>query len=389
MPAFPQPLMECFGLAAAEDVHAAVALPGFDNSSMDGYAVRWQDVNTASEDRPIHLPVVGEIAAGQARLLALPPATAIRIMTGAPIPTGADTVVPYEWTDHGATQVRVFRAPELAQHVRPRGDDVAEGALVIAEGTVLGPRELGLLASVGRATVSARPRPRVVVISTGAELREPGQPLAHDSIYDANSYLLAAAVRAAGAICYRVGIVGDEPKEFLSAVHDQLVRADLVVTSGGVSMGDYDVVKAALAPEGVWFGEVDMQPGRPQGFGLVGDDRIPLFALPGNPVSAYVSFELFVLPALRKLMGIAPYARPTVPGELAEPVTSPAGRVQYRRGLFADGRVTPVGGAGSHLLGGLVASNCLFVVPLEATSLEAGAQVEVLLLDDLYSVGAF
>jgi molybdopterin molybdotransferase len=387
LPAFPQPLMDALGLAAAEDVVAEVSLPSFDNSAMDGYAVRHADVVTASADAPVHLPVVGEIGAGQARLLALSPGTAAKIMTGAPVPAGADTVVPYEWTDRGVAQVRIDQAPRAGQHVRPAGEDVAVGDVLVSEGTVLGPRHVGLLAAVGRASVRSRPRPRVVVISTGSELREPGTDLGHDSIYDGNSFLLAAAARAAGAITYRVGIVPDQPRTFLDAVHDQLVRADVVVTSGGVSQGDYDVVKEALAPLGtVWFGPVAMQPGKPQGFGHVGEDRTPIFTLPGNPVSSYVSFQQFVLPALRKLMGRTPYSRPTVEARLTHAISSPTGRRQFVRAEYADERaggvVTPVGGHGSHLIGDLASSDALVVVPEDVTSVPAGEQVQVLRLDE-------
>jgi molybdopterin molybdotransferase len=381
MAAFPQPLMESLGLACAEDVHAQVSLPGFDNSAMDGYAVRFEDVADARPDVPVVLPVVGEIGAGQAQVLALAPGAAVKIMTGAPVPTGADTVVPYEATDRGVGQVHIHEAPRaVGQHIRRAGEDVAEGDLVVSEGTVLGPRHLALLAAVGHATVATRPRPRVVVISTGSELRDPGQPLGHDSIYDSNSYLLAAAAREAGAIAFRVGIVPDEPQAFRAALHDQLVRADLVITSGGVSQGDYDVVKEALTRDGVWFGPVAMQPGKPQGFGLIGEDRVPIFCLPGNPVSSFVSFEAFVLPALRKLMGMQPYARPAVRARLAAAMTSPAGRRQFMRGQYADGTVTPVGSPASHMLGGLAGSNCLLVVPEDVTSLAEGDEVEVLLI---------
>src|SRR5262245_36337140 len=192
--------MEALGLAAAEDVVAPVALPSFDNSAMDGYAVRHEDVVSSSEDSPVHLPVVGEIGAGQGGLLALPPGTAAKIMTGAPVPAGADTVVPYEWTDRGVARVRIDRAPEPGQHVRPAGQDVSVGDVLVSAGTVLNPRHLGLLAAVGRAEIRASPRPRVVVLSTGSELRDPGTPLGRDSIYDGNSFLLAAAARRAGAI---------------------------------------------------------------------------------------------------------------------------------------------------------------------------------------------
>ncbi len=314
LPDYPQPLLEALDLAAAEDVVAPIDLPSFDNSAMDGYAVRQADVAGATDDSPVHLPVVGEIGAGQARLLAMSPGTAVKIMTGAPMPTGSDCVVPYEWTDRGVAQVQIAQAPGEGQYVRHAGEDVTVGDLLIESGTVLGPRHLGLLASIGRPTVRSRPRPRVVILSTGTELREPGTSLGHDSVYDGNSWLLAAAARRAGAIAYRVGIVPDEPRAFLDALNDQLVRADVVVTSGGVSQGDYDVVKEALSPLGsVWFVGVAMQPGKPQGFGAVGEDRIPIFTLPGNPVSSYVSFETFVLPAIRKLMGKTPYSRPDDP----------------------------------------------------------------------------
>lgn len=381
--AYQQPLMDTLGLAAAEDVHATVSLPGFDNSSHDGYAVRFADVASASADAPVHLPVVGEIGAGQAGLLAIAPGTSAKIMTGAPMPAGADTVVPYEWTDRGVAQVVISRAPhEVGEHVRPLGDDVREGDLVVSEGTVLGPRHLGLLAAVGRARVATRPRPRVVVLSTGSELRDPGRQLGHDSIYDGNSYLLSAAARAAGALAYRVGIVPDEPPRFLEALHDQLVRADLVITSGGVSQGDYDVVKEALRPAGVWFGGVAMQPGKPQGFGRVGDDRIPIFTLPGNPVSSYVSFQVFVLPALRRMMGIRPEVRPTITARITHDVRSFPGRRQFLRGLYDGGSVSPVGGAASHLIGDLAGANCLVDIPAEVDAVAAGSTVDVLLLED-------
>jgi molybdopterin molybdotransferase len=386
LPAFDQPLMEAFGLSAAEDVHAGVPLPGFDNSAMDGYAVAHADVASATDDSPVHLPVVGEIGAGQATLLAVSPGTAAKIMTGAPVPAGADSVVPYEWTDRGVANVVISRAPRPGQHVRPKGQDVSEGDLLVESGTVLGARQIGLLAAVGRPSVRSRPRPRVVVMSTGSELREPGSSLGHDSVYDGNSFLLAAAARQAGAIAYRVGIVPDDPRTFLGALNDQLVRADLVITSGGVSMGDYDVVKEALAPLGtVWFGGVAMQPGKPQGFGTVGEDAVPIITLPGNPVSAYISFEQFALPAIRRLMGRAPYVRPSADAMITHAMPSPAGRRQFARGTLSvvDGRlaVTPVGAQGSHLIGDLAESDALIVVPESVTSVEAGETVTVLPLD--------
>ena len=383
---YDQPLLEALGLPVCENISAPMDLPSFDNSAMDGYAVYFDDVASASSDHPVHLPVVGEMAAGQTKLFALSPGTAVRIMTGAPVPQGADAIVPVEWTDGGVAAVRITQAPELDQHVRHRGEDVQTGDVLLEDGSILGPRQLGLLASVGRSQVRSRPRPRIVIMSTGAELREPGTPLGHDSIYDANSYMLAAAARAAGAIAYRVGIVSDDPSEFGDALSDQLVRADLVVTSGGVSKGAYDVVKEVLSELGtVSFGEVAMQPGKPQGFGFVGEDATPIITLPGNPVSSYVSFEVFVLPAIRRMMGRLPYRRPMVRALCSHGFSSAPGRQQYVRAQFAiDGKgahVAPVGGHGSHLVGDLSEANALIVVPADVTSVQGGSQVQVLVLD--------
>lgn len=374
-------LMDALGLASAESVVSEIDLPRFANASHDGFAVRAEDVAWASPDNPVHLPVVGRIGAGTASLSAIAPGTAARIMTGAPMPAGADAVVPFEWTDAGDPTVKIVHPAAYGAHVRPAATDVRSGDLVVEAGTVLGPRDLGLLAAVGRDQVVVRPRPRVVVLSTGSELREPGQRLAHDSIYDANSYLLAAAARRAGAIAYRVGVIPDSAERFWAELTDQLVRADVVITSGGVSMGDHDVVKQVLAPHGIWFGAVAMQPGKPQGFGLLGEDRVPLFALPGNPVSSYVSFEVFVRPALRRLMGIGPEVvagiRATVTADLG---SFDGRRRQYLRGVYGAGTASPHGGAASHLIGDLPGANCLIVVP--ETGLRAGDEAEVLILSD-------
>jgi molybdopterin molybdotransferase len=386
LPPYDQPLIEALGLPVCEDIAAPMDLPAFDNSAMDGYAVCFADVATATEDHPVHLPVVGEAAAGRTTMFAMSPGTAVRIMTGAPVPSGADAVVPVEWTDGGVANVRITQAPTQGQHVRRRAEDVKAGDVILEDGRVLGPRQIGLLASVGRAQVRARPRPRVVVLSTGSELREPATPLGHDSIYDSNSYMLAAAVRQAGAIAYRVGIVSDDPQEFSDALSDQLVRADIVVTSGGVSKGEYDVVKEVLSELGtVDFCEVAMQPGKPQGFGFVGEDSTPIFTLPGNSVSSYVSFEVFVLPAIRRMMGRVPHRRPMVRAPLSKGFSSVPGKRQFVRARFdIDGKgahVAPVGGHGSHLIGDLAEANALIAVPEDVTSVSAGEQVQVLVLD--------
>jgi molybdopterin molybdotransferase len=388
LPAYEQPLLDALGLPVCQQISATMDLPSFDNSGMDGYAVVHRDVTAASEESPVQLPVVGESAAGQSNILGMSAGTAVKIMTGAPVPSGATAVVPVEWTDAGAASVRITRAPREGQHIRRRGEDVATGEVLLETGDLLGPRQVGLLASLGMARVPSRPRPRVVIISTGAELREPGGRLSHDTIYDSNSYMLTAAVRQTGAIAFRVGIVSDDPTEFADALSDQLVRADLVVTSGGVSKGEYDVVKETLArTDTVWFGEVAMQPGKPQGFGFVGEDRIPILALPGNPVSSYVSYQLFVLPAIRRLMGRTPYTRPRVRFRLEGQLGSTRGKEQYVRAHVHRAEeawrdvVSPVGGHGSHLMGDLSAANALIVVPADVEHLDDGTQVEVIPLD--------
>lgn len=389
LPAYDQPLLETLGLPVVDDVISPLSLPSFDNSAMDGYAVVFRDVAEATEDNPVHLPVVGEIAAGQTKIFAMSPGTAVKIMTGAPIPTGSDAVVPVEHTDDGLAKVLIYRAPAEGQHIRRAGEDVKKGDTILASGDRMDPRRVGLLASVGIGRVATRPRPRVVIMSTGSELIEPGGSLGRDQIYDSNSYLLAAAARAAGAIAYRVAATPDDPTTFTEALSDQLVRADLVVTSGGVSKGTHDVVKEALAALGtVSFHEVAMQPGKPQGFGVIGEDDTPIFTLPGNPVSAYVSFEMFVAPALRKMMGRTPYNRALVRAKITAPVTSIPGRRQFLRGRFepkvGGSTVTPVGGAGSHLLGGLSQSNALIVLGEDVTSANVGSDVPVILLDRDY-----
>jgi molybdopterin molybdotransferase len=389
LPAEPRPLLEAAGLPVAADVLAPRSVPVFDNSAMDGYAVVRDDLVSALPQRPVVLPVVAEIHAGDAPPRSMVRGTAMRIMTGAPLPPGADAVVPVEWTDGGAERVSVMKPPTAGEHVRRAGEDVEKGDVLLRAGSVLGPRQLGLLAGVGVEHVETAPRPRVVIMPTGAELVEPGRPLGPGQIHDANSYLLTAAVRATGAIAYRVPATADDVDAFRVALEDQLIRADLVITSGGVSKGTRDVVKAALRddPE-MWFGEVAMQPGKPQGFGLVGADRTPLFALPGNPVSTYISFEVFVAPALRRMVGRAPVSRPLYRAELTEPLTSIPERRQFLRGRFVadqDGsRVTPVGGPGSHLLGALADANALIVLDETLTGAEAGQTVPVMLLDREY-----
>jgi molybdopterin molybdotransferase len=376
-------LLDAQGLLLAEAISSSVALPGFDNSAMDGYAVRAVDTKLASAEEPTVLPVVGDVAAGAKSRSGMGPGLAMRIMTGAPIPAGADGVIPLEDTDRGVARVAIRRPVRNGECIRRAGEDLAQGQPALGAGAALGPQQIALLAAIGRDRVMVRPRPRVVVISTGSELVEVGQKPGFGEVADANSYLIAAAAKDAGADAWRHGIVPDDHSALLDVLESQLLRADLLITTGGVSMGAFDVVKQALSDVGtVEFTRVAMQPGKPQGFGHLGR-RVPIFCLPGNPVSALVSFEVFVRPAIRKLLGKRNLQRATVQAAALERIDSPAGVRQFRRGVLhreATGgySVSLVGGAGSHLIASMASSNCLVVIDEEVTEVVAGARVTVI-----------
>jgi molybdopterin molybdotransferase len=378
-------LEEAQGAVLAADAMATSPLPSFDNSSMDGYAVHASDIATATSEAPVTLPVTDQVPAGDTRTVTVAPGTCVRIMTGALFPAGADAVVPVEWTDGGIRQAEFSRPVAKGYSIRLTGDDIAEGAVLLPKGTRLGPAQLALLAATGHGSVLARGAPRVAVIATGNELSEPGSPLVPGRIWESNTYMLAAAVRQAGGVATRHR-AGDDPETVLALLEEQSAAADLVVTSGGVSMGgEHDVVKATLsgsAAANMSFGKVAMQPGMPQGFGVVGPARTPILTLPGNPVSAFVSFCLFVRPALDALQGVAPRPMPSQRAELTGRVTSPAGRRSFLRGVLApDGTtVTPLTGQGSHQLGALAQANALIVVPEPVTAMEAGDGADVISL---------
>ncbi|MDA2809178.1 molybdopterin molybdotransferase MoeA [Nocardiopsis sp. RSe5-2] len=380
-------LLRAQGAVLAEDVAAPVALPPFDNSGMDGYAVVAADVAGASGAAPVRLPVAGDIAAGDTGAHAVRSGYCARIMTGAPMPAGADAVVPVEWTDGGRAEVAVHRPAAAGNAVRRAGGDVGAGDTVLRAGARLGAAELGVLASVGRRTAPVHPRPRVAVLSTGEELVEPGKPLAPGQIWESNGYMLTAAAITAGCDGHRHSFVGDEPSAVLDAIDDVLMQADIVVTTGGVSMGAYDPVKEALAGLGtVRFEQVAMQPGKPQGFGTVGEDATPIITLPGNPVSAFVSFYVLLLPALRRMQGVAPDPLPTVSARLSAPVSSPPGRRSYLRVRLeeapgADGpTAVPASRQASHQLSALADADGLAMVPEDAETLPEGTEVAVLRL---------
>jgi molybdopterin molybdotransferase len=308
-------------------------------------------------------------------------------MAGAPLPDGTDAVVPVEWTDGGTVTVSITRSPVAGQYLRRAGEDVRAGETVLAAGARLSPRHVALLAAVGRSTVRVHPAPRVVVISTGSELTAPGAALAPGQIYDANGYGLVAAARELGAVARHAGIVADDDKAVLAALVAAFTDADLVITSGGVSAGAYDTVKTVLRDLGtVRFEKVAMQPGAPQGFGVLGPREVPIFTLPGNPVSSLVSFEVFVRPVLRKLSGEWSLHRPTVTAVAGAAWSSPAGKRQFVRAVLEtaeDGRtvVTPVGSQGSHLVADLAGATCLAVVPEDVIVVEVGRPLTCMLLE--------
>jgi molybdopterin molybdotransferase len=379
-------LEDADGGVLAEDITAQWPLPPFDNSAMDGYAVRAADLAAATAEHPVTLPVTGEVAAGDTREHQVAPGSCLRIMTGAPMPAGADAVVPVELTDGGIAQVAIRQAARPGDSVRRAGGDARPGDALLAAGIRLGPAALGLLAASGRASVLARPRPRMTVLSTGNELAAPGTPVTRGQIWESNSFMLASAARQAGAVAARQASVPDDPAKVLAVIEDAAGRADLLVTSGGVSMGgEHDVVKAALEKLGtVGFRKVAMQPGMPQGFGMVGAASTPIMTLPGNPVSAYVSFQLFVRPALRALQGKASGHQRTARAVLTAPLRSPRDKRSFLRGVLADDgtEVTPLSGQASHQLAALARANALIVVPEQVVAMQEGDVAEVICLDD-------
>ena len=376
-------LEEAEGGVLTEDAAALCPLPPFDNSAMDGYAVRASDVAAAAAGAPVVLPVAGQVPAGDTRTLTLAPGTSARIMTGALLPADADAVVPVEWTDGGTERVAISQPAPVGHAIRRSGDDVAEGDVMVAAGTPLGSAQIGLLAAGGHELVRVRPRPLAAVVATGDELTDPGSPLKPGRIWDSNSYMLAAAVRQAGGRARRHR-VKDDLVTVVTALEELSASADLLITSGGVSMGgEHDAVKAALTGYAdVTFRKVAMQPGMPQGFGVFGPDRIPVSTLPGNPVSTFVSFQLFVRPVLQALQGLPPVPLPTRQAILAGAVRSPEGRRSFLRGVLdaEAGRVVPLIGQASHQLGVLARANALIVVPEQTVRMEEGEQVDVVSL---------
>jgi molybdopterin molybdotransferase len=385
-------IADALGRVVVDDVHAPISLPGFDNSAMDGYAVRAADIAAASEDTPTRLPVAADIPAGRTDVLTLDPGTAHRIMTGAPMPDGADAVVQVEHTDGSTDVVAIRRAVDVGTSVRRAGSDIAAGDIALPAGTRIGAPQIGLLAALGIAEVTVPARPHVVVLSTGSELVAAGQPLAHGQIHESNGAMLCAAITAAGCRATALHFVPDDVDEFrahLDAIVDSDDAPDLVLTSGGVSAGAYEVVKDALVRDDVEFVKVAMQPGMPQGSGrytTASGRSVPIVTLPGNPVSAQVSFEIFVRPPLRAALRL-PRDRRRTTAVLTDDLRSPRGKRQFRRGVVetaGDGtlRVQPIGPPSSHHLRYLASANALIDIPADADDVASGESVAVLMLDD-------
>ncbi|MFI5506797.1 gephyrin-like molybdotransferase Glp [Mycobacterium sp. NPDC051804] len=369
-------IADTLGLVLADDVVAPLSLPGFDNSAMDGYAVVAEDISSATAEQPVLLPVAEDIPAGRTDLLTLEPGTAHRIMTGAPLPRGATAVVPVERTNAATDTVEIRANAKPGQHIRRAGEDVTAGSTVLRAGQVVTPAALGLAAALGLGELTVIPRQRVLVMSTGSELVPPGTPLKPGQIYESNAVMLAAALTDAGAEVVASPTTGDDVDVFRDALADHRCDADLIITTGGVSAGAYEVVKDALGGE-VEFVKVAMQPGMPQGSGVV--DGTPIVTLPGNPVSALVSFEVFLRAPLRSAMGLQNADRPRRTAVLTEDLTSPRGKRQFRRGVFdpAAGTVTSYGPPASHHLRWLASANCLLEIDEETGELAGGSAVHI------------
>ncbi|MGH2635719.1 MAG: molybdopterin molybdotransferase MoeA [Actinomycetota bacterium] len=376
------PLTEAYGCVLARDVVADVDIPAFASSAMDGFAVRSAEVAGASPTAPVELRVTGRALIGQRPEGTVGGGEAMRIATGAPIPAGADTIVPIENCELHGDAVRILAGPPEGRHIRPAGEDVRAGDQLIPAGRRLQAPELGLLATAGASHPLVRPRARVVVLSTGDELIPPSQSPDFGQIRDSNAYTLFAAVREAGAVPMLAGIVRDDVDALKDAVLSHLVQADAFVSSGGVSVGERDVVKAAFFRRGeLDFYQVAMQPGMPQGFGHI--EGKPYFGLPGNPVSVFVSFEVFIRPALMKMMGRRSLYRPEITARLEDAVSGPRGKLQFARVRVrrtTDGWVAaPTGGRGSNLISTVTRANALAMIPPGVETVEAGGEVRAML----------
>ena len=390
------PLLDAIGQVIAEDALATHDIPPLDNSAMDGYALQAADALGASADNPITLKVEGTIAAGELPTLAVTPGSAIRIMTGAPVPDGADAVIPFEDTDEmqrradgtPLTEIAIRYQVAVGDDIRPAGQDVRKGDRVIRAGTMLRPSEIGVLASLGYDSVSVFRRPVVAILATGNELLEPGDPYSPGMIYNSNTYSVAASVLRYGGIPKLIGIARDNLDSMNASLKDGL-DSDMLVTSAGVSKGDYDMVKDVLSQHGeIDFWSVRMRPAKPLAFGILNTDasgKVPLLGLPGNPVSAIVAFEQFGRAAIRRMLGKPDAPKPTITAVLDEPIHNGDSRRVYARAVIRreNGiyRASLTGDQGSNLLTSMARANGLAVCPEDIPVKQAGEAVQVQMLD--------
>lgn len=383
----PVALSDAHGCLLFEDVVAPTPLPSTDSATLDGYAVHLPDIATATPSTPVVLTVVGDSVPGAlAAPLAVQPGCAVRAWAGAPLPPGTDAVVPSVWTDGGTSRVSVLQAPPRDGWVRRAGSDVAAGTVVAALGTHLGAAPIGLIAAVGRTQVVVRPRPRVVIVATGRGVVESGSSVGAGQVVDSGTYALASACRDAGAVAYRVGVLPDDPRRLLDALEDHLIRADLVLATGGAggsqAGGGGDVVAEVLARIGsITTSRVRLQPGGTFTVGSIGPEQTPYLGLPGHPLSALVAFELFARPSLRHMLGQPPVDRPIVKASSAVALESPAGVRTYVPVRLVAGVATPTSRHGMHPLAVLAEANALLIVPDDVTAVAPGDILEAHVLD--------
>jgi molybdopterin molybdotransferase len=383
-------ILSSLGRVIGEDIVAPRNIPTLDNSAMDGYAVRAADIRGVSKQSPVSLNVIEDLPAGTLAKGNVAPGQAIRIMTGAPIPKGTDTVVMVEDTKQAGEQVTVFQEVPPGEHIRRAGEDVKKGDCVIPRDSLIRPAEVGMLASVGRAFVSVYQRPVVAILCTGDELVDVDQGVEDHKIISSNSYTLSAQVMECGGLPLQLGIAKDDPREIEEKLQ-QALRADVILSSAGVSVGDYDLVKDVLANIGfqMEFWGVAMRPGQPLAFGTIRGN--PTFGLPGNPVSSMVSFEQFVRPSILKMMGHKNIFRPIVEAILQEDISKKPDRRHFMRARVSrkEGRyvVTTTGPQGSGILNSMVEANALLIVPEEKTEVKEGERVLVQILDRSFESG--
>ena len=378
------PLDQALGRVLTEDVVSRINNPPLDNSAMDGYAVIAEDIQSATPENPVKLEMVEEIAAGYTAKGTLKPGQTMRIMTGAPIPPGADAVLMQEDTQKDGDSILCLDRADVEENIRRAGEDIKIGESVLKKGTTLSPAHIGMLAVIGRSQIAVGQRPTVSILSTGDEILELDETPQGPQIFNSNGHMLAAQIKSAGGIPIYLGIAKDTEKDLMEKF-EWALKADIVVSSGGVSVGDYDLVKSSLQKMGqdMLFWKVAMKPGKPLAFGRIG--KTPIFGLPGNPVSSFVSFEQFVRPSLRKVLGCSDLSHKTVQAKLTRTINKKPGRLHFLSSIvsWADGEytVTPAGEQGSGILKSAANANGLLIFPLEAEEIKQGQEVAVQLLE--------